>query len=465
MVKRALAGLGPEFGPTLRLATPLVLAELGWMAMSIVDTMMVGRLPDSARAMGAVSLGANLFYATAIFGSGLLMGLDTLVSQAYGAGRRADCHNWLRDGLLLCLPMGLLLMGAQWLVAANLARFGVNPDILPDAVRYLRALIWSTLPLFVYTALRRYLQSMSVVAPVTFALVSANLVNAAANRVLIFGYAGVPALGAEGAGWATCLSRVYMALVLGAAVIYYDRRRQSGLWRTRLAVEWARLRRLAALGLPAALQFSFEVAVFAATTTLIARLDPASLAGHQVALNMASLTYMAPLGISSAAAVRVGQALGRRDPHGASRAGWASMALGAAFMSCAAAAFLSIPRPLARLFTPDPNVVAMGAALLQVAAFFQLFDGLQTVATGALRGLGDTRTPMLAHMGLYWLLGLPLGYQLCFRWGWGAAGLWVGLSLALILIGIVLAWAWRHRAAEAVRDFRTLPATPPPSGP
>ncbi len=432
-----------ELRPMLRLAWPLVLAEIGWMAMGLVDTMMVGRLPDSAAAMGAVSLGSILFYTIGVSGSGLLLGLDTLVSQAFGAGDIKDTHRSLLNGVYLGLFMTPLLMAAVWLSIPFLDRFGIHPAVLRETVPYLNAINWSTLPLVMYFAFRRYLQSINVVAPITFALVSANLVNVAVNWLLIFGHLGAPALGAEGAGWATTISRGYMALVLLGYILYSGR--GTGLLRMPLGPDLARIRRLFALGFPAAMQLCIEIGVFAVVTALIAKLDPASLAGHQIALLACSLTFMVPLGISSAAAVRVGQALGRGDLEGAERAGWTAMALGAAFMFCAALTLWLAPGAIARAFTPDPVVVRTGVSLLIVAAFFQLFDGMQIVATGALRGAGDTRTPMICHLMGYWVIGLPLGHFLCFAWGWGAAGLWIGLCIALVLIGIVLLAAWRGK--------------------
>ncbi len=428
----------------LRLSVPLVLAELGWMSMGIADTMMVGRLPDSAAAMGAVSLGGVLFYTVGIFGSGLLLGLDTLVSRAFGAGDVADCHRSLLNAVYLTVGVAPLLMGFLWLGSPLLGSFGIDPAVLGQAIAYLHAIIWSTWPLLLYFAFRRYLQGMNIVRPITFALVTANLVNLAGNWILIYGRFGAPALGVAGSGWATCLSRVYMAAVLLGAILYHDRRYRTGLLETPFQPNLARIRRLVSLGLPAAGQLSVEVGVFATATALIAKLDPVSLAGHQIAMNAASFTYMVPLGISSAAAVRVGQALGRGDLRGAGRSGWAALALGAAFMLCPALAFLVVPRYVARLFTPDPAVIRAGASLLVIAAFFQLFDGLQTVATGALRGAGDTRTPMVCHLLGYWIIGLPLGYFLCFARHWGAPGLWAGLCVALILIGVVLLLAWHQ---------------------
>jgi MATE family multidrug resistance protein len=203
-----------------------------------------------------------------------------------------------------------------------------------------------------------------------------------------------------------------------------------------------RIRRLLTLGFPAAGQIGLETAVFAAVTILIGRLNATALAGHQIALTTVSMTFMVPLGISSAAAVRVGQAIGRNDPAGAATAGWTALALGGTVMSVAAVTLLLLPHAIARLFTPDVQIIRAGVTLLRVAAFFQLFDGLQVVATGALRGTGDTRTPMLCHLTGYWVIGLPLGASLCFHYGLGAAGLWMGLSAGLILIGIVLVAFW-----------------------
>ncbi len=445
-----LQTLRTEIRPTLRLAIPLVLAELGWMSMAIVDTMMVGRLPNSAVAIAAVSLGGILVHVLAFFGGGLLIGLDTLVAQAFGAGRREDCHRSLVHGIYLSLALTPILMAPVWFFAPLLRSARIAPEVVSLAVPYSKALAWGTLPLLLYFAVRRCMQAMNLVRPIAFALVTANIINAVGNWILIYGKLGAPAMGPVGSGWSTAWARIYLAAVLVGYLLWYDRKHRTELLRTPIQPELKRIRRLIALGFPAAMQITLEIGVFALVTALIGRLGAVALASHQIALNTVSFTYMVPLGISSAAAVRVGQAIGRRDPKGARDAGSTAIFLGAAFMACASALLLLFPRWIARLYTPDDMVIRSTILLLAAGAAFQLFDGLQTVATGALRGAGDTRTPMLCHFTAYWIIGLPLGAWLCFHRGWGAFGLWAGLSLALILIGIVLLFAWQRRVQRMV---------------
>ncbi len=433
----------------VRLAAPLVLAEVGWMLMGVVDTMVVGRV--SAEAIGAVSLGTTIFYTIGIFAGGLLLGLDTFVSQAFGAGDLEDCRRSLINGVWLAVLLIAPVMAVIYALILALGRFGINPAVLRVTGPYMHALNWSVAPLLLYFGFRRYLQSVNMVRPVMITLVSANLINLFANWVLVFGNLGAPKLGAEGSGWATCISRVYMAVVLGVVIFRHDR----GLWRAGWKPDFERIRGLLRVGIPAAGQMGFEMTVFTTVTVLIGKLNASALAGHQIALTTVSMTFMMPLGISSAAAVRVGQAIGREDPDGAARAGWTALGLGGGVMSAAALMLLTVPHFIARLFTPDAEIIAAGVILLRVAAFFQLFDGFQVVATGALRGAGDTRTPAVCHFAGYWVIGLPLGGLLCFHYGLGAPGLWMGLSTGLILIGIVLVGFWR-RAVHRVLGQRGL---------
>jgi multidrug resistance protein, MATE family len=437
--------LRDDFFLTLRLALPLIIAEVGWMSMGIVDTIMVGRLPDSAVAIGATGLGQSLYHSVAIFGGGLLLGLDTFVAQAYGRKELHDARISLVNGLFLALALTPILMLAVSFWPPLMQHFGISAELVEPMRPFLHALNWGTLPLLTYFALRRYLQAENVVLPIMFALISANVVNAIGDWALIYGHLGLPAMGITGSGWATCVARIYMASVLAVTLLWVESKRSLPKWTGAVRIDLRRVTALLKLGAPAATQILLEIGAFAAATALVARLGPVPLSGHEIALNCAALTFMVPLGISSAAAVRVGQQLGRRDPAGARRAGWSAIVLGAGFMTCSGLVFVSIPTWIARLFSPDLVVIRTGARLLLVAAAFQLFDGLQTVATGALRGAGDTKTPMLANFVAYWLIGLPVGYLLCFKLGWGAVGVWIGLCAGLMMIGSGLLLAWHKR--------------------
>ncbi len=437
--------LRADFVLTLRLALPLIFAEIGWMSMGIVDTIMVGRLPDSAVAIGATGLGQSLYHSIAIFGAGLLLGLDTFVSQAYGRKDLHDARLSLVNGLFLAFALTPILMLATFLWPPLMQRFGIGADLVEPMRPFLHALNWGTLPLLMYFALRRYLQAQNVVIPIMFAVISANVVNAVGDWALIYGHLGLPAMGITGSGWATCVARIYMASVLAVTLFWVESKRSLPRWTGAVRIDLRRVAGLLKLGGPAATQILLEIGAFSAATAVVARLGPVPLSGHEIALSCAALSFMVPLGISSAAAVRVGQQLGKKDPAGAHRAGWSAIMLGAGFMTCAGLVFVSIPTWIARLFSPDPIVIRTGARLLLVAAAFQLFDGVQTVATGALRGSGDTRTPMLANFVAYWLIGLPVGYLLCFKLGWGAVGVWIGLCGGLMIIGSVLLFTWHRR--------------------
>ena len=449
--------LRSDFPLTLRLALPLILAEVGWMTMGVVDTLMVGRLPDSALAIGATGLGQSLYHVIAIVGGGLLLGMDTFVAQAYGREDLRDARNTLLNGLVLACLLTPVLMIAVSLWPALMRRFGISQELVGAMRPFLLALNWGTLPLLGYFALRRYLQAVNVAVPVMFALISANVVNAVGDWVLIYGHWGFRARGITGSGWSTCFARIYMLLVLAIALTWVESRRASRppasvavpRWRAGLAVDARRVWALLKLGAPAAGQIVFEIGAFSSAAALCAKLGALALSGHQIALNCAAFTFMVPLGVSSAASVRVGQQLGRRDPQGARRAGWSAIVLGAGFMACAGVAFVSVPRWIARIFSPDPAVVRIGARLLLVAAAFQLFDGLQVVTTGALRGAGDTRTPLLANFVAYWIIGIPLGYFLCFRLGWGAFGVWIGLCIGVMIVGCALLIAWHRKDLTA----------------
>ena len=433
----------------LELALPLILAEIGWMSMGLVDTVMVGHMANPAIPLSAASL-AQILYNTFAFGlGGVLLGLDTTVPQAHGAGDLQAAHRWLFQGIVLVAGLSVLLMGLSYLTPLGLRHLHTDPRVLAAAIPTIHALGWGTFPLLLYFALRRHLQAFNHVGLIAATLVSANLVNIGFDWLFIFDHPLLHwhGMGVVGSGVATSLARVYQALCLIVAMVYVDRRNGYGLLKVPLAQSLrphvASLRRLLVLGLPSGATILIEILIFAVVTAIIATLGPVPLAGHELALNRVSFTFMIPLGISAAASVRVGQAVGRGSIAEARAAGWAAIAFGAGFMLLSAAAYLAFPRGIAGIFTYDQTVIAATIPLLFMGALFQFCDGLQVTAIGALRGAGDTLSGLITHLCTYWLLGLPLGLYLCFRRHMGARGLWLGLTAALIVAGVVLVNRWR----------------------
>ncbi len=433
-----------ELAALVKLALPVVLSELGWMAQGVVDTIMVGSLGPAS--IGAVALGNAAFYTPSLFGIGLLLGLDPLVAQAFGRKDYEDCHRWLAQGVYLALFVTPLMMVFVALASFSLGHFGITAEVATPAAAYLRLLNWSVLPLLIYGASRRYLQGVGQVRVITVTYIAANLLNWAGNWILIYGHFGFPAMGVRGSALSTVLARISMAVSLVGFAWRYERKRGHPLFRHWAGPQWTSIRRLMGLGLPAAVQITLEVGAWNTATLAAGFLTPIALATHQIAINYASITYMVPLGISAAAAVSVGHAIGAGDKAKARRAGWLALGLGTVFMVLAGLLFLIAPTPLIELFSHDPRILAVGPGLLWIGAAFQVFDGVQTVCTGALRGLGKTRSPMIANLIGYWVLGLPLGLILCFVLKWGIYGMWIGLTLALIVISGSLLWHWRKES-------------------
>lgn len=445
-----------EVRPMLALALPLVLAEVGWMFMSIVDTIMVGHLDHPAITISAAAL-AQVVYNTLAFGiGGVLLGLDTYLSQSHGAGRHDEANRWLFHGLVLAALLTAILMSVIALAPIALLRLPIEPVILAQSVRFLHALNWGTPPLLIYLVLRRYLQAFNHVRPIAIALVTANLINALGDWLLLFphhwGRVKLAGHGVVGAAISTAIARAYLAACLLGALWYLNRRHGYGLGTTSRRFELSRLIRLARLGAPVGGHIFVEISVFACVTALIGTLGPLPLAGHEIALNCASITFMVPFAISAAASVRVGQAIGRREPRQAAAAGWTAILLGAACMLTSATVMGFFPHTIAHGFTAAPAVIAAAVPLLMVAAAFQFFDGLQITATGALRGVGNTHAGLIVHLLGYWIVGLPVGMLLCYHLKLGAVGLWLGLCLGLIIAGLALIAIW-HRTVRTIEHI------------
>jgi MATE family multidrug resistance protein len=441
-----------EIRDTIVLAGPVVLGQIGVMLMNVVDTMMVG--PLGKVAVAAVGVGASIFSAVYVAGFGMLLGLDRLVSVAYGAGRKDECQRAMVQGLFLATAVALPLTGLLLVVANQLPLFKVVPEIVPEAAAYLRVLAWSLWPALLFAVLRSTLQATGDVRFASSVLLAANVVNAVANKLLIFGLLGFPALGVAGSAWATLISRMGMLL----AIAWYMSRQRLSEEPTRWALDGRMMKSLLRLGIPASAQLSFEVGVFSLSTILVAGLNATAAAAHQIVLQIASFTFMVPLGLASAGAVRVGQAIGRGDLPAAKRAGWCSVGIGVAFMTFSAVVLLAGARPILGLFKADESTMALATKLLLCAAVFQFVDGAQVTLAGALRGLGNTIASMVANGIGHWGIGLPIGYVLAFRAGLGALGIWIGLAAGLAAVAVALLIVWRRGIARASLEHHA-PAT------
>ncbi len=416
------------------------------MLMGVVDSIMVGRL--SAEALGAVALGNVYFFAVGVFGMGMLMALDPLVAQAVGAGDEPAIARAVQRGLLLALaisvPCSLLLV----LAGPALRTLGQPDALAAGAAVYAWCLIPGVLPFYAFIVLRQTLQARELMRPIVLTIVGANLANVLFNWMLIYGRLGAPALGIAGAAWATTASRWLMTLAL--LVLAWRELRPHLLPFRREALERAPLTRMAAIGSPIGLQHLMEYGVFGTVALLMGRLGTIPIAAHQVAINLASLTFMVPMGIAGVAAVLVGQAVGRGDMPGARRAARAALACGVAFMTMTALIMLAVPTPLARIYSREAGVVTLAASLLPIAGTFQVFDGLQVVSLGILRGLADTRAPFLIALLGFWLLGFPVSLALGFQRGLGAVGLWWGLVVGLAAVAALLLARVRARLRRDV---------------
>lgn len=411
-----------------------MVVQVGLTLMGTVDTLMVGRL--SASALAAVAIGSLFSMVATFFGQGVIMALDPLVSQAAGAGDQRSIALALQRGLILAV--GLTLPLALYHLAAGplLRLLGQPHEVVPLAHQYNVALIPGLLPYFGFIVFRQTLQALHRVGPIVIAIVIANLANVLVNWMFIFGNLGMPALGTAGAAIATSASRWLMAFMV-LALSWGELRPLIRPW---LPAAWlpGPLVRMLRLGVPIALHMELELTCFGAVALLAGAMGTLQVAGHQIAISMASLTYMVPLGVSAAAAVMVGRAVGAGDPIDARRQAATALLVGVGFMTTTALVFLTLPGPLARLYTADAAVLGVAVALIPLAGIFQVFDGTQVVAIGILRGLADTRGPFIINALGYWAIGMPVGLVLAYPLGYGVVGLWWGLVIGLGAVGGIL---------------------------
>ncbi|HET9152119.1 MAG TPA: MATE family efflux transporter [Gemmatimonadales bacterium] len=425
----------------LALALPVVVVQVGLMLMGVVDSIMVGRV--SAAALAGVAIGNVYFFAVAVFGMGIVMALDPVVAQAVGAHDEPAIARAVQRGVLISLGLTLPCSLPLFFGGPVLTALAQPADAVSVAHGYLVRLVPSMFPFFGFIVFRQTLQAMGRMAPIVWLTVLANLLNAFLDWVLVYGKFGFPVLGANGAAWATTIARWAMMLGLLAAA-WRDLHGHLKRWHPEV-FELAPLRRMLAIGAPIGAHMQLEFGVFGAVGLLMGRLGTPALAAHEIALNLASLTFMVPLGVAAAGTVLVGRAVGQGAPERVGRAVRASMVVGVAFMCGTALTFLTVPEWFARIYSRDVGVVAVAATLIPLAGVFQVFDGIQAISAGLLRGLADTRYPMIVGLIGFWLVGLPVSLLLAFPLGWGPRGLWWGLVAGLVAVSFLLLRRVRHR--------------------
>lgn len=440
-----------ELRELLALATPIIIAQLSYTSISFVDTVMSGRV--SPRDLAAVALGNSIWVPVFLLMTGVLLATTPKVAQRFGAGQEAEIGPLVRQALWLALFVGLCAATLLWNAEIVLRLMKVDEDLIVPAMGYLRPVAYGFPAVALYHVLRCFSDGLGHTRPSMVLGIFGLLLNIPANYVLIYGKFGVPPLGAVGCGWATTL--VMTSTLLGMLVWvrkapYYQ---PSGLFERFDWPEWATIKRLLGIGVPIGVSVFAESSIFAVIALLIGGLGATVVAGHQIALNFSSLVFMIPYSLGMAVTVRVGQALGRGQPREARFAAGVGMATALAYAFLSASLILLLREPIARIYTPDAEVIAIAAMLIVYSALFQLSDAIQVTAAGALRGYQDTRVTMLLTLFAYWGIGLPVGYALGLS-DWfgepsGPSGLWqglvVGLTCAAIMLSIRLTSSARKR--------------------
>jgi MATE family multidrug resistance protein len=413
----------------LRLAGPVAVAQLSTIAMQVMDVAMVGRYGSVD--LGGMGLGNALASTFLLISMGILTAVSPQVSQAEGAGDRPACGRAMGQGLWIALFLSIGMMVTMLFAQPLLEALGQERHLARLAQTFVIPLSLGFPGALGFIALRQFVEGLSLTRPAMYIALGGMVLNGVLNQVLIYGRLGLPALGVAGSGISTAIVN-WLSLIALALYIWRSERfspyHVSDVFH---GPRWGEMKRILVIGVPIGVSFGLEVGAFAFTSVFMGWFGPQAIAAHQIALNVVSTTFMIPLGISIAGAVRVGQARGRGDLAAVQRAGWITFCLAGGFMVQSATVLLSIPGLLMSIYTRDPAVIEIGLLLLAVGAAFQTFDGIQVAGTGVLRGLKDTRIPMFANMLAYWGIGVPVGYLLGVRLGWGPAGLWWGLTCGL----------------------------------
>lgn len=439
-----------EARATLLLAYPLILTNLAQAVIHATDVILLGWVGPRTLAAGA--LGVNIYNAFMIFGMGLVTAASPMMARELGARSNSvrDVRRTVRQAMwasvAICIPFWAIL----WNSEAMLLALGQDPELSAAAARFVRAMQWGLLPLLFFLILRSFISALEMPAWSLAIGGGAVLFNAVINYGLIFGHFGLPRLGLLGAGIGSAISNLLMFLGMAAVVTIHPRFRRYHLFGRFWRADWERFRAVWRLGVPIAVTLALEVTIFNAAVFLMGLIGTPSLAAHAIAIQIAALSFMVPMGIAQAVTVRVGLAYGRRDRGGIARAGWTSFALGTGFMTLMALILISFPYTLVHGFLDesDPRnaeVITLAVSFLAVAALFQIVDGAQAVGAGMLRGLHDTRVPMIYAAFGYWIVGMGVGVGLGFGLGWDGVGVWLGLAAGLAVVSVLMIARWMRR--------------------
>lgn len=453
---RSRTPLGTEFLRLARLALPLAAVQAGNQLMGVVDTAVIGRLGPTH--LGGVGLGNGIFFALSTLGIGTMLGLDPLISQAMGAGEPERARRLLWQGVWLAALVTVAITLPMAIAPSFLVPFGIEEEVAEIARTYLLVRLPGVFPFLLFFGLRSYLQALGATRALVVAMIVCNVVNAAADILLVFGgemlprgagpLRSIPALGVRGAALATNLCLALQVGILVSAI-----RLLPGRGPVSRRPHGPDLRGALRVGVPVGLQMTAEVAIFALAGLLAGRMGSEALAAHQISLTLASFTFTVAVGIASAASVRVGWGIGAGDMPSVRRAGYLAIALGGGVMALGGLAFLLVPGALASLLTNDPTTIANARPILAVAALFAVSDGVQAVGAGVLRGAGDTRFAFLANLVGHWVISLPLCLWLSERFG--VSGIWLGLAVGLTVVAALLVLRFRHLTGRPIQRLAT----------
>ncbi len=419
---------------TAKLAYPVTIGQLGHVMLGVADSMMVGRV--GAVPLAASSLVNGLVFLVVVFGLGMSLAITPLVAIARGKEDHELCGIVLRQALLVNTLISVLLTVLIYFLSDLIVYLNQPAEVARQAASYAKILGYSILPFMLFQNFRQFIEGLSFTRPAMYITILANIINVFGNWVFIFGNLGFTAYGLDGAGYSTLLTRIFMAGVMMSYVMMSSRYKPYDPSFRFRGIRWNIIRRILGIGFPTGVQHFFEVGAFAFSAVIIGWLGSKPLAAHQIALNMASITFMTVLGISAAGTIRVGNAVGRQDMTQVRRAGFTASMMAACVMACFALCFIVLRHFLPTFYIDDPEVISIASVLLVIAAFFQISDGMQAVGLGILRGITDVKVPTVISFVAYWIVGFPVGYILGFMAGLGAAGIWIGLLLGLTIAAV-----------------------------